>query len=85
MFMEYIHFLLLIMYLSIGLAIWSFYKTYMSKEDSSKGSSFGNDDDDNGGWPTAPKEPDLDLPPGIFILPPNAPDPSNREKEVKLV
>ncbi|WP_157491350.1 hypothetical protein [Flammeovirga sp. SJP92] len=57
------------------------------KEDSSRGSSFGNDDDDNnGGWPTAPKEPDLDLPPGIFILPPNAPDPSKKDaQEVTLV
>ncbi|MBD0403565.1 MULTISPECIES: hypothetical protein [unclassified Flammeovirga] len=85
--MEYIHLLLLIMYLSIGLAIWSFYKTYLMREDSSRGSSFGNDDDDNnGGWPTTPKEPDLDLPPGIFILPPNAPDPSKKEpQEVTLV
>ncbi|NLR91129.1 MULTISPECIES: hypothetical protein [Flammeovirga] len=78
--MEYLHIMLLLMYFAIGLAIWSFYHTYLERKDFDDSSFNSNDDDDNnGGWPVSPNEPDLDLPPGIFILPPGAPDPSKRE------
>ncbi|MBB6459993.1 hypothetical protein [Flammeovirga kamogawensis] len=83
--MQNIHILLLLMYLSIGLAIWSFYKTFLIIDKPGSSTFDADDDDNNGGWPQEPKDPDLDLPPGVFILPPEAPDPSQRNKDLQLI
>ncbi|ANQ49495.1 hypothetical protein KMW28_05415 [Flammeovirga yaeyamensis] len=72
------------MYLAIGIAVWSFYQTFFQRDDIDD-SALNNDDDDNdnnGGWPVSPNDPDLDLPPGIFILPPGAPDPSKKDQQL---
>lgn len=38
-------------------------------------------DDGEGSWPK--DFPKLDLPPGVYILPPGAPDPSQRKEQVR--
>ncbi len=48
---------------------------------------FGSDDSDSGndgGWEGYDGDPPLDLPPGVFILPPDADDPSVRRPEQEL-
>jgi hypothetical protein len=52
---------------------------------SRQNSEFGGDGDDNdngrggdGGWDDSGGHPPIDLPPGVFFLPPDADDPSKR-------
>lgn len=40
-----------------------------------------HEDDGEGSWPK--DFPKLDLPPGVYILPPGAPDPSQRKERVR--
>ncbi|PWJ41868.1 hypothetical protein [Sediminitomix flava] len=46
------------------------------------------DDDDGsgngGGWDAPIDEPEIDLPPGVYILPPDQDDPSSRHSKVHL-
>jgi hypothetical protein len=43
-----------------------------------------NNNGDDGGEGSWPKDfPKLDLPPGVYILPPGAPDPSQRKEHVR--
>lgn len=44
------------------------------------GKSNNDDEDDNngGGWDASDDIPPLDLPPGVYLLPPDADDPSRR-------
>ena len=46
-----------------------------------KGNGSSGDGGNDGGWENADKTPPLDLPPGVFILPPDAPDPSAKKKD----
>lgn len=39
-----------------------------------------DDDNNGGGWDAPVDEPTIDLPPGVFILPPDQPDPSLSKK-----
>jgi hypothetical protein len=58
---------------------------------SKPGSAFGKDNDDDigrggdGGWDGSDGRPPLDLPPGVYILPPDADDPSIRRSEKMLI
>ncbi len=48
---------------------------------------FGSDDQDlggDGGWDGSGDDPLLDLPPGVFVLPPDADDPSVRRHDKEL-
>ena len=43
-----------------------------------------DDDQDGGGLPIPEDDPLLDLPPGVFVLPPQVPDPSRQPQEPVL-
>ncbi|OHX66362.1 hypothetical protein [Flammeovirga pacifica] len=80
--MENLHIIFLVMYFAIGIAAWSFYQSFFHDggTDDSPLNNDNDDNDNNGGWPVSPNDPDLDLPPGIYILPPGATDPSKKDK-----
>ncbi|MEH0157605.1 hypothetical protein V6R21_26165 [Limibacter armeniacum] len=44
-----------------------------------------DDDNNGGGWDNPSDEPKIDLPPGVFILPPDKPDPSRKRKKTEPV
>lgn len=49
--------------------------------------NFGADDQDmggDGGWDGSDEDPPLDLPPGVFVLPPDADDPSVKHTDREL-
>ncbi|MCS7018340.1 MAG: hypothetical protein RMJ87_04320 [Cytophagales bacterium] len=46
-----------------------------------RNSNNSSNDDGEGSWPK--DFPKLDLPPGVYILPPGAPDPSQRKEPVR--
>ena len=52
----------------------------ISRTDFGRGSSDDGNDSGDGGWNDPPKDPPFDLPPGVFILPPDADDPSLKNR-----
>ncbi|GAA4847683.1 hypothetical protein [Algivirga pacifica] len=69
---------LVIIYAVLVVLMFTYFKKSLNNNAGSD-----EDDDNGGGWDNPNDTPTIDLPPGVFFLSPNDPDPSSRRKPQK--